>query len=310
MRRLALVLLAGLWCACSRPKPVGAQDAAPDAGGNYTPAVGVPGCTLYGVARQTGAVPPELGELSGLAASARHPGIFWAHNDSDNGFKVYGVEDSGKIRATLTLTGSKPQDIEDIVVGPCERRAEAPPCLFLADTGDNFQQRRQVRLYRVPEPEQLADATLPVEVLAFSYPDGPRNTESLIIDVRSGRLAVITKATDSLGDVYALDGARPNDTVQAVKLGTLHAPDDLDRLTTGADLHPSGERLLLRTYTRVWEVRRPRAAGLEELIAGQVAEVPGASQAQAEAIAFIPGGRGYLLGSEFTGQPLYRTECR
>jgi hypothetical protein len=312
VQRLApVLLLAGLLSACSRPKPVSPQqEAALDAGMAFTPAVGVPGCILYGEPRPTGTVPPELGELSGLAASARHPGLFWAHNDSDNAFRVYGMEDSGKIRVTLTLTGATPRDLEDIAVGPCEPRAEAPRCLYLADTGDNFQRRPEVRLYRVPEPEQLEDATLPVETLAFTYPDGPHNAESLVIDMRSGRLAVITKTPDSLGDVYALDGLSPHQTVKAVKLGTLRAPQDVDRLTTGADLHPSGERLLLRTYTRVWEVRRPQAQRLEELIAGEVAEVPGASQAQAEAIAFREGARGYLLGSEFAGQPLYRTDCR
>jgi hypothetical protein len=314
VRRLAAVLIAGVACicACSRPKPVSAQkDGVPDAGPSlYTPATGVPGCTLYGLPRQTGTVPVELGELSGLAASARHAGIFWAHNDSDNVFRLYALEDSGKIRATLTLTGAKPTDIEDIAVGPCEPRAEAPPCLYLADTGDNFERRPQVRLFRLPEPERLADATLPVETLAFTYPDGPHNAESLVIDARSGELAVITKTPDSLGDVYSLEGLGPSSTGKAVKLGTLRAPQDVDRLTTGADLHLSGERLLLRTYTRAWEVRAPKATRLQQLIAGEVAEVPAGSQAQAEAITFTPGGRGYLLGSEFAGQPLYRTDCQ
>jgi hypothetical protein len=259
VRRLAAVLLASLGCACSRPKPVTPPEAAaPDAGGTYAPAVGVPGCTLYGAPRQTGTAPAELGEMSGLAASARHPGIFWSHNDSDNAFQVFAIEDSGKLRATLTLTGATALDLEDIAVGPCEPRPEAPPCLYVADIGDNFQRREQLRLYRLPEPEQLVDATLSVEPLAFTYPDGPQNTESLVIDVRSGRLAVITKTPDSLGNVYALDGLRPNETVKATKLGTLRAPQDVDRLTTGAALHPSGERLLLRTYTRVWD-RWPRS---------------------------------------------------
>jgi hypothetical protein len=307
--RLAPLLLAGLLCACSRPRPAPSQESPPDAG-FFEPAVDVPGCTLYGEPQQMGVVPVELPELSGIAASARHPGVFWAHNDSDNGFRVYAIEDNGKLRATLTLTGATPRDIEDIAVGPCAPGAEATPCLYLADTGDNFQRRDQVRLFRLPEPEQLADATLPVEALAFTYPDGARNTESLIIDSRTGRLAVITKTPDSLGQVYALDGLRPEGVSKATLLGTLQAPLEVDRLTTAAALHPSGERLLLRTYTRVWEVRRPKAQRLEELIAGKVAEVPGASQAQSEAITFTPGGRGFILGSEFAGQPLYRTECR
>lgn len=310
MGRLAPLLLAGLLCACSRAKPVtSSQELSPDAG-PYAPAVGVPGCVLYSDARQTGLVPPELSELSGLAASARHPDVFWAHNDSDQAFRVYAIEGSGQLRATLTLTGATPRDIEDITLGPCEPRPEAATCLYLADTGDNFQRREQARLYRLPEPEQLVDATVPVEALAFTFPEGPRDAESLIIDARTGRLAVITKSLDSLGEVYALDGLSPTQVVAATRLGTLHAPGDLDRMTTAAALHASGERLLLRTYTRVWEVRRPQAQRLEELIQGQVAEVPGGSQAQAEAITFTSEQRGYLLGSEFTGQPLYRTGCR
>jgi hypothetical protein len=68
--------------------------------------------------------------------------------------------------------------------------------------------------------------------------------------------------------------------------------------------------MLLRTYTRVWEVRRAGATRLEDLLQGQVAEVPSPSQAQSEAVTYLPGGRAYLLGSEFAGQLLYRVDCR
>jgi hypothetical protein len=98
--------------------------------------------------------------------------------------------------------------------------------------------------------------------------------------------------------------------VKATHLGTLHAPGDADFRTTAAALHPSGQRLLLRTYTRVWEVRRPGATRLDELLQGSVSEVPGPSQAQAEAIAWLPDGRSYVLGSEFAGQGLFQVDCR
>ncbi|WP_164018701.1 hypothetical protein [Pyxidicoccus trucidator] len=306
--RLALALLAGLLAACSRPKPVPATDTPPDAG-SQVPAVGVPGCTLYGEPRQTGTVPDVLPELSGLAASQRHPGVFWAHNDSGNAFEVFAIDETGAVRAKLTLTGADPRDVEDVTVGPCAP-GDSRPCVFLADIGDNFERRDSVRLYRLPEPESVADATLPVEVLTFTYPDGSHDAESLVADARSGRLAVVTKARATLGNVYALDGARPGATIQATKLGTLEVPEGLDRATTAASLHPSGQRLLLRTYSRVWEVRQPDAARLEDLLRGQLVEVPGASQAQAEAITFLQDGNGYLLGTEFTSQPLWRTGCR
>lgn len=305
VRVCALAVLA----ACSRSKPVPAADMPPDAGAQV-PAVGVPGCTLYGEPRQTGTVPPELPELSGLAASQRHPGVFWAHNDSGGDFMLFALDDTGALRARLTLTGAEPRDIEDVAVGPCAP-GDPRPCVFLADIGDNFERRRDgVRLYRLPEPETLTDATVPVEVLSFTYPDGAHDAEALVVEARSGRLAVITKSRDSLGDVYALERPRPGATVQAAKLGTLEVPEGLDRAATAASLHPSGQRLLLRTYTRVWEVRQPDATRLEDLLKGQLVEVPGASQAQAEAITFLQDGDGYLLGSEFTSQPLFLSRCR
>ncbi|ADO72494.1 conserved uncharacterized protein [Stigmatella aurantiaca DW4/3-1] len=310
MSRLAWGLLVGVLCACSRSLPT--PPSSPDAGGSsrYVPADGVPGCILYSEPQHTGAVPPELPELSGLAASALHPGVFWAHNDSDNGFRLYAIDEGGKVLATLTLTGASPLDLEDVAVGPCAPGQRAASCVYLADIGDNLRDRQQVRLFRLPEPTQLADATLPVEPLAFVYPDGHHDAEALIMNASTGQLAVITKTPESLGDVYVLENLRPGETGRASRLGTLQAPSGVDRMTTGASLHPSGERLLLRTYTRVWEVRRPKAPDLAALMGGQVVEVPGASQAQAEAIAFLADGDGYLLGSEFTGQPMYRTRCR
>jgi hypothetical protein len=308
--RLAGWLLVGLLVACSSSKPP--PPAADDAGipSQGPPAEGLPGCLLYGFPQRTGEVPPELPELSGLAASTRHPGVFWAHNDSDNGFRLYAIDETGKRLATLTLTGVSPRDIEDVAIGPCEPRPGAAPCIYLADIGDNLLNRKEVRLLRLPEPEQLTDASRSVEPLAFVYPDGHHNAEALIMDASTGQLAVITKTTESLGDLYTLEGLAPGKTGRATRLGTFQAPAEMDRMTTGASLHPAGERLLLRTYTHVWEVRMPQARGLGDFLQGQVVEVPGASQAQAEAIAFLADGNGYLLGSEFTGQPLYRTSCR
>ncbi len=306
MRRLAPVLVAGALSACASPKA--APPPAPTEEPVFEPATGMAGCVLYTAPAETGRTPDVLPELSGLAASARHPGVFWGHNDSGNDFEVFALEPSGTVRARVKLTGASPRDVEDIAVGPCGP-GDSRPCLWLGDIGDNFERRDQVRLYRLPEPEQLADATLSVEALPFTYPDGSHDAESLVVD-RSGRPAVITKVSGSLGQVFALEGLKPGSVVKATLLGVLKAPQELDQATTAADLHPSGERLLLRTYTRAWEVRGPGAQRLEDLVKGTVTRVPDASQAQSEAIAYFPEGRGYLQGSEFSGQPLLRTDCR
>lgn len=306
-RTWALLLGMGLF-ACSSPKPVPSESDVPDAG-SQVPAIGLPGCVTYGVPRQTGVVPEQLPELSGLAASVRHPGVFWTHNDSGNDFEAFAIDETGAVRARLKLTGAEPRDVEDVAVGPCAP-GEARTCVFLADIGDNFELREQVRLFRVPEPETLADASVPVEPMPFTYPDGSHDAEALVLDARSGRLGVLTKTRRSLGDLYALDGLKPGTVIQATKLGTLEAPQGLDRLSTAASLHPSGQRLLVRTYSRVWELRQSGAADLESLLKGSLVAVPAGSQAQAEAVAYFADGQGYLLGTEFTGQPLWRVGCR
>ncbi len=323
-RRSALVLAGALLAACTTKKPSSpeaATTATPAVDPRYPPAEGMPGCSRYGEPRDVGRVPLELAEMSGLAVSTRHPGVLWSHNDSGNSFRVFALDESGRLLATLTLTGVDKEegarmDLEDIAVGPCVP-GEPRSCIYLADIGDNFERRARVRIFRFPEPDQVVDATVSVETLPFTYPDGAHDAESLIIDSRTARLAVITKKKDSLGEVFALEGLAPGTVGKATRLGELHAPETVDFRTTAADLHPSGQRMLLRTYTRVWELRRPGASRLEELLQGQVVEVPGPSQAQSEAITYLPekgqsqaDARAYLLGSEFAGQILYRVDCR
>ena len=67
----------------------------------------------------------RITESSGLAASRAHPGIYWTHNDSDDGPYVYAVDSaSGRTVARVTLTGiGKPRDVEAISLGPDGPRA-------------------------------------------------------------------------------------------------------------------------------------------------------------------------------------------
>ena len=56
---------------------------------------------------------PEINEASGLAASRRFPGVFYAHNDSGAAPRGYALREDGSLIATLELTGALAQDWED-----------------------------------------------------------------------------------------------------------------------------------------------------------------------------------------------------
>lgn len=265
-------------------------------------------CERYAAARVSGRVPPVLTELSGLVASRRHPGIFWAHNDSGHELTLHAMRSDGTVVAAFPLRGAAAFDPEDIGLGPCAA-GRPDTCLFLGDIGDNQGRRREVALLVVNEPTTLRPAVLATRRFPFRYPGGPRDAEALLVDPRTARVFVITKSLSGLGEVYRLEGLGAGRVGRAVAAATLRLDGDFDAMATAADVHPSGDRVLVRTYGRVWEWRRPGGRSLEGVFDAEPVEVPGAIQPQGEAVAYDGDGLGYLLGSEHAGSPLFQVRC-
>lgn len=256
------------------------------------------GCAGYASpATQVGVPPAVLGELSGLAASRRHRGVYWAHNDSGNAFELYALAADGTLLETFALAGATSVDVEDVAVARCSATS-SQWCVYLADIGDNLAVRSQVAIYRLPEPDLAPGQTLTVDVLPFTYPGGPRDAESLVGETLSGRLFVVSKILTTLGEVFRLDGLGSPGGGTATAITTLGPTMPADVWLTAADAHPGGESVLLRSYSRVWELRLPGALTLEEVFAQPPAIAVAAAQPQSEAIAFAQDGLGYLIGSE------------
>src|SRR5262249_3978534 len=130
-------------------------------------------CAAYASPRESGRVSePALRELSGLAASRVHAGVYYAHNDSGDRARVVALDARGSALGEFRLAGATATDWEDIAVGPCPRGS----CVYLADTGDNDANRPEIALYRVEEPPAPRAHAAPVDVaferFAFRYPDG------------------------------------------------------------------------------------------------------------------------------------------
>ena len=65
-------------------------------------------CSAYGNAMQLGAIPSQVGELSGLAASSKHPGILYAHNDSGDTARFFALSEAASFQAELHLVTQLP----------------------------------------------------------------------------------------------------------------------------------------------------------------------------------------------------------
>ncbi|MFE6285702.1 WD40 repeat domain-containing protein [Streptomyces sp. NPDC057877] len=181
----------------------------------------------------------RITESSGLAASRQHPGIYWTHNDSDDGAYLYAVDGgSGETVATITLTGvGQPRDVEAISIGPGNQ-------IFVGDIGDNLGGTWDyVWIYQLPEPAQLKDQTIRATQYVVNYSDGARDAESLVVHPKTGRVYIVDKNAEG-GRLYrgpeGLSASGRNVFTPVAELPDLEATD--------ATLSPDGEILVVRSY--------------------------------------------------------------
>jgi hypothetical protein len=251
---------------------------------------------------------PALTELSGLAASRLRPGVFYAHNDSGDGPRIFALTLEGALVSEHELTGAKAEDWEDIAAGPCA----AGRCLFVADIGDNQRKRPEVVIYRVDEAALASPQgkAVPAEGLRAVYPDGPHDAETLLADPTSGDLFVITKEESGPSLVFRLPAAASTEAPTTLELAAqLVLPQGGNRLATAGDAHPCAPRFVLRTYNRAYEFRGPDGGSLVDAFAAAPLSVPVETEVQGEAIAYLADGAGFVTISEGKGPWINQTRC-
>jgi hypothetical protein len=195
---------------------------------------------------------PSVNESSGVTASRRQPGILWTLNDSGHGAWIYATDTLGRQHGAFEVNGARNLDWEAIALGPCGSRE----CLYIADTGDNGQNRQSGIIYRVPEPSLPAERgrTARAEALEFSYPKGRWDVEAAFVD-SAGTIHLISKTRGRLPTVYQLppDAWEAGETVTAVEAGRLPIDSgSLGNQVTDAALSPSGRTVAVRTYLAVY----------------------------------------------------------
>ena len=181
---------------------------------------------------------PRITESSGLAASHLHPGIYWTHNDSNDGPYIYAVDSAtGKTVARVTLSGvGKPRDVEAISIGPDNQ-------IYVGDIGDNLGGTwPYVWIYQLPEPRRLVDQTVRATQYVVKYTDGARNAESLVVDPKTGRPYIIDKNEDG-GHLYEGPAKlSPSGTNYFKPVATV------DLWATDAAISPDDKQLAVRGY--------------------------------------------------------------
>ena len=261
-------------------------------------AVGLCGPTRTELAGQI--TDPALIEVSGLVASRQQPDLLWVHNDSGDAARVYAIGTDGSTRGTYDVPGASARDWEDIAI--------LDRTLVVGDIGDNQGVRDAVQLYEIPEPEvpstppASVETTAPSTRIELHYPDGAHDAETLLVDPQSDDGFVVTKEADGESAIYRAPAPwTPAQPVALERVGTLSL--GAFGLATAGDISPSGDAIVIRTYTAVFVWGRRQGETVAEALHRKPCRStrslrPSEVSRQLEAIGFDAAGTSYFTTGE------------
>jgi len=263
----------------------------------------------------------DLLETSGLQASYADDGIFFLHND-DGKPEVFVIDASGRDLGSISIESAINRDWEDITSVPVNQER----WLVLGDIGDNFTQQKHVTLYFTREPRadkngRYAGQQRLEHTLKLTYPDGPRDSESLSYDPINKQILILSKR-DKPPHLYAidLDTALSENRAQLKFLGTISAfrkPTVADRVKwggrvewisqpTGFDISPDGDQAVVITYRSLYRFRRQPGEDWLTALGRKPEEVVGPPGPQNEAIAYSEDGKSIFVVSEKLPAAVFR----
>ncbi|MEP6562372.1 MAG: hypothetical protein ABJD68_15005 [Nakamurella sp.] len=263
------------------------------------------------VTQQVVALAPGVADgASGIAASTGTPGAYYLVDDRTHTNHIVAVGTDGVVLADVQIEGMSASNAEALAGGPCGAtplRYGAPEtsnCLFIGDIGDNNARRDDIAIFRIGEPDLSEPPTEPVptDSWRYTYPDGPQNAES-IMAAPDGSVVIVTKPAGGK-EPSRMYRAEPGGG-ELVFLREFTPPDPqlrLKTLFTGnvvTDLAAAPGRVLLLTYDELTEYTAPdSAADITGFPDWPHHRLPMPALPQAEGIAAMVGGCGYVVASE------------
>ena len=229
---------------------------------------------------------PRITESSGLAVSVKHDDLAYTINDSGNAPIVFAVKIStGAVVGTTTITGGDLVDTEAIAI-------DGDGELWVADTGDNEANRKDVALYALPEPGP-GDHAVAAKRYPLTYPSGPADVETLLINPRTGAKGVVTKGLFA-GELLALPSKLSEQGPNKAKL----ISNEMPAMVTDGAMSAYGRFALLRSYSDVHLYDAKTWKGIRSH-----ATPP---QPQGESLAIERSQKSFLIGSEGANSALIR----
>ena len=222
-------------------------------------------CSQYGQLNLLGQLPRRLNECSGMITFDGN--TVWVIEDGSNPDAIREVDTLGQLVRSFEVSGGKNRDWEAFT-------RDTLGNVYIGDFGNNSNDRKDLRIYRLPDPRTEKGDKIPAEEIRFTYPDQkefppPKNNKFFDAEAlihRDGFLYIITKNRaepfNGKATVYRvpdLPGTYTAERVTALEI----CPDARRCQVTDAALSPDGQRLVLLGYGYLWVYEDFGAAGFK-----------------------------------------------
>lgn len=259
----------------------------------------------------SGILPNDLKETSGLTITPA--GKLWSNNDSGNAPNLYEVNSGGGLLRTLHIANTDNTDWEDLAIDNQGR-------IYIGDFGNNSNNRQDLVIYRIPNPDLLSSDTAMADTISFKYANQrtfPPNTSEWNFDCEGffwfqDSLYLFTKNRtnpfNGYTNMYRIPAEAGVHTAVLVDSFFTGLGLKEQYWVTAADISPDGKRMVLLGSDRLWLFHC--FAGTD-FFGGGVREMRLGGLSQKEAISFLNQTELFITDEQvpiFGGRNLYKTD--
>lgn len=245
-------------------------------------------------------LPDILKESSGLEVS--HSGMFWSHNDHQGAASLYGFDSTGQLLRTLQISNATNEDWEDLA-------QDGAGNFYIGDFGNNDNDRQDLTIYKIPNPDEIPGDQIVAEAIHFSFPDQtdfppPENARLFDVEamlVKGDFLYLFTrdrsKPFQGKTKLYKLPGTAG--TYTATLQGEFFTDSKKNKgAITSTDISPDGSRVAILSNRAVWEFTHFQG---DDFFNGEVKRIDLPVDTQMESINYSTDCQSYLTNEKQDG---------
>ncbi|MEO1009742.1 MAG: hypothetical protein AAFX53_00460 [Bacteroidota bacterium] len=213
-------------------------------------------CANYGQLTFLAKLPKQLEECSGIISVAQD--AIWAIEDGGNPDKIHKLDLKGNLIKSLEVKNAKNQDWEDLA-------RDKMGNVYIGDFGNNNSNRKDLIIYKLPDPESESGDKIDAQKIRFYYPEQekfPPKKAKRFYDAEAffyhkDWLYIITKnranpfpGTARIYKVPAREGKH-----KGILVASFPTCADWETCQiTAADISPNGKTIVLLSYGTLWKI--------------------------------------------------------